>query len=92
MGRKYNVTDGKLLLTLEDAGEGWFTVTSPIDPAMITQAKTIHEAFEMAADAFRALAISRADPLRWEKAERAVKSRVKRSNTRHRVRRALAVA
>jgi predicted RNase H-like HicB family nuclease len=68
MGQKYNVTDGKLVLTLEEAREGGFTVTSPIEPALITEADSISEAFEMARDALRAIAASRADPDRWKKA------------------------
>jgi predicted RNase H-like HicB family nuclease len=57
--KRYNVTDGKLLLTLEEAEEGGFLVTSPDDPALITEAETIAEAFEMAKDAMAALAKSR---------------------------------
>lgn len=63
--KKYTVTDGKLLLTLQEDEGGWYTVTSPTDPAMITQARSIPEAFEMARDAFAGLAASRADPRRW---------------------------
>ena len=70
MSKKYTVSDGRLVLTLQEDEGGWFTVTSPTDPAMITQARTIKEAFGMARDAFAALAASRRDPLRWEKAER----------------------
>ena len=68
--KKYTVSDGKLVLTLQEDEGGWYTVTSPTDPAMITQAKTIKEAFRMAKDAFAALAESRADPRRWEKVGR----------------------
>lgn len=67
MGRKYNVSDGKLVITLEEAPEGGFTVTSPIEPALITEADSITEAFEMARDALRAIAVSRADLHRWER-------------------------
>ncbi len=74
--KKYNVSDGKLVLTLEEDEGGWYTVTSPTDPAMITQAKSIREAFRMARDAMAALAESRSDPSRWEKAGR---QRMKRS-------------
>lgn len=74
--KKYNVSDGKLVLTLQEDEGGWYTVTSPTDPAMITQAKTIKEAFRMARDAFEALATSRSDTRRWEKAGR---QRVRRS-------------
>jgi predicted RNase H-like HicB family nuclease len=64
--RRYQVSDGKLLLTLEPDNDGWFVVTSPTDPAMITQARSIEEAFTMARDAFAALATSRAEPDRWK--------------------------
>jgi hypothetical protein len=70
MSKKYTVSDGKLVLTLQEDERGWFTVTSPTDPAMITQARNIREAFAMARDAFAALAASRKDPLRWERAGR----------------------
>jgi hypothetical protein len=33
MAKRYTVTDGKLVLQLEEAEEGGFTVTSPVDPA-----------------------------------------------------------
>ena len=68
--KRYSVSDGKLLLTLEDAGGGWYTVTSPSDPALITQARSIPEAFEMARDALAALVASRSDARRWERASR----------------------
>jgi antitoxin HicB len=76
MGKRYQVSDGKLLLTLQPDTDGWFTVTSPLDPAMITQARTIEEAFTQARDAFAALADSRADADRWD---RAAKKRAPRS-------------
>ena len=66
--KKYNVTDGKLLLTLQEDEGGWYVVTSPSDPALVTQARTIREAFEMARDAQAALAASRRDLRRYEKA------------------------
>lgn len=65
MAKRYHVSDGNLLLTLEPDADGWFVVTSPIDPAMITQARTIQDAFEQARDAFAALADSRLDSARW---------------------------
>jgi antitoxin HicB len=64
---KYTVSDGKMVLTLQEEGE-WFVVTSPTDPALITQARTVREAFRMARDAMAALADSRRDTRRWEKA------------------------
>jgi predicted RNase H-like HicB family nuclease len=54
-----------MVLTLQPDSDGWFVVTSPIDPAMITQARTVEEAFAQAKDAFAALADSRADSTRW---------------------------
>ena len=68
--KKYTVSDGRLILTLQEDEAGWYVVTSPADPAMITQARSIPEAFEMARDAFARLAASRADANRWSKAER----------------------
>ena len=63
--KKYNVTDGKMVLTLTEDEGGWYTVTSPTDPALITQAKTIREAFRMARDAMAALTASRRDLRRF---------------------------
>jgi predicted RNase H-like HicB family nuclease len=60
MAKRYTVSDGKLMLTLEEAEEGGYVVTSPLDPELITEAETISEAFFMARDALRALAQSRA--------------------------------
>jgi antitoxin HicB len=59
MGKSYTVSDGRLMLVLEEAEEGGFVVTSPIDPGLITQAETLQEAFEMAYDAAECLAIGR---------------------------------
>ncbi len=53
--RTYLVTSGKMLLRLTEAKEGGFVVTSPHDPELVTQAETIAEAFENAADAARTL-------------------------------------
>jgi predicted RNase H-like HicB family nuclease len=46
---KYIVTDGDLVLELEKEGK-WYCVTSPFNPEIITQARTVEEAFEMARD------------------------------------------
>lgn len=78
MAKRYQVSDGKLLLTLQPDPSGGFVVTSPTDPAMITQAETIDEAFKNARDAFAALADSRADPKRWSKAPAKRTPRVQR--------------
>jgi predicted RNase H-like HicB family nuclease len=53
--KRYNISDGKLLLTLEEAEKGWYVVSSPMEPGLNTQARTIPEAFEMAKDALRML-------------------------------------
>lgn len=60
MAKHYTVSDGKLMLTLEEAEEGGYVVTSPLDPELITEAETVHEAFANARDALKALAQSRA--------------------------------
>jgi antitoxin HicB len=59
--KRYTVSDGKLVLNLEEAEEGGYVVTSPTDPALITQAESIEEAFEMAYDALAALKAARRD-------------------------------
>ena len=57
--KRYAVNDGKLLLILEEAEEGGYVVTSPVDPELVTEAETIAEAFENARDAIAALGESR---------------------------------
>jgi antitoxin HicB len=64
MSRRYTVSDGKVVLTLEAAEEGGYVVTSPLDPELITQAETIEEAFANARDATQALKQARAKLLR----------------------------
>ncbi|MGO9411140.1 MAG: type II toxin-antitoxin system HicB family antitoxin [Spirochaetia bacterium] len=59
MMKQYTVSDGKLVLTLQEAEEGGYVVTSPLDPQLITEAETVAEAFENARDALAALAASR---------------------------------
>lgn len=55
----YVVSNGRLVLHLEPAEEGGYVVTSPFDPALITEAETIEEAFANAEDAARTLASGR---------------------------------
>lgn len=62
--KRYTVSDGKLALTLEEADEGGYIVTSPLDPELITEAETVAEAFANARDALQALTRSRAKILR----------------------------
>ena len=57
--KQYTVSDGKVVLTLREAEEGGFVVTSPLDPQLITEAESVKEAFENARDALAALANSR---------------------------------
>jgi antitoxin HicB len=64
MKRRYTVSDGKLLLTLEEAEEGGYIVTAPLEPELITEAETVAEAFANARDALQALTRSRAKLLR----------------------------
>lgn len=64
MARRYTVSDGKLVLNLEEAEEGGYVVTSPLDPELITEAETIEEAFSNAQDAAKALKRSRAKLMR----------------------------
>lgn len=64
MNKKYTVSDGKLVLNLEEAEEGGYIVTSPLDPELITEAETLEEAFANARDAAKALKQSRARLMR----------------------------
>jgi len=64
IARRYTVSDGKLVLTLEEAREGGFVVTSPMDPALVTEADSLAEAFDMARDAINTLAEGRAKQCR----------------------------
>jgi antitoxin HicB len=64
MSKRYTVSDGKMVLTLEAAEEGGYVVTSPLDPEMITEAESIEEAFANARDAAQALKQARAKLLR----------------------------
>jgi predicted RNase H-like HicB family nuclease len=60
---RYVVSDGTLTLLLErDTGSKWFSVTSPFNPKIITQARSVEEAFEMAYDALETLVEAEAIP------------------------------
>ena len=56
--KQYTVSDGKMVLTLQEAEGGGYVVTS-LDPQLITEAETVKEAFENARDALASLAASR---------------------------------
>ncbi len=51
MPKTYTVSDGELVLTLEqlppEEGAG-YGVTSPLEPQLVTEVNTMEEAFEMA--------------------------------------------
>lgn len=64
MPKQYTISDGKLVLTLEEAEEGGFIVTSPLDPELVTQAESVAECFENARDALKALRESRNKPVK----------------------------
>jgi predicted RNase H-like HicB family nuclease len=57
--KQYTVSDGKVVLTLQEAAEGGYVVTSSLDPQLITEADTVKEAFDSARDALAALAASK---------------------------------
>ena len=77
MKKRYTVSDGKLVLTLEPAEEGGYVVTSPLNPELVTEAETVEEAFVQAHDALKALRESRVKLLRSSSA-----SKRSRRNTR----------
>jgi antitoxin HicB len=62
--KRYAVSDGKLMLNLEEVQEGGYIVTSPLNPELITQTETIEEALANARDAAKALRQSRAKLMR----------------------------
>jgi antitoxin HicB len=64
MSKRYTVSDGRLVLALEEAPEGGYVVTSPLDPELITEAETVGEAFVNARDALKSLVQSRAKLLK----------------------------
>lgn len=64
MSKRYTISDGKLVLNLQEAEEGGYIVTSPLEPELITEAQTVAEAFSNARDAIKALKQSRAKLLR----------------------------
>jgi len=59
MAKSYTVSDGKLVLVLTEDESGWYCVTSPMQPGLVTQARTVPDAFEMARDAIKELRAAR---------------------------------
>jgi hypothetical protein len=59
---RFTVSDGETLLILTPDVDGGYVVTSPFDPALITEADTIETAFKNARDAEDALRDSRKKP------------------------------
>lgn len=74
MAKRYTVSDGKIVLTLEEAEEGGFIVTSPLDPELVSEGDTVAECFEMARDALKALKASRSKLLKEMKLVGAARS------------------
>ena len=67
-GKKYTVSDGRMELVLRGGETGRYTVTCPNEPGVITEARTIEEAFEMAREVLKELrAIRREAAKRQEK-------------------------
>lgn len=63
LAKRYTISDGKFVLTLEEAVEGGFVVSSPLYPGLWTQAESVAEAFENARDALKALTAARRKPI-----------------------------
>jgi predicted RNase H-like HicB family nuclease len=55
MKRHFTVSDGELVLFLWPAEEGGYTITSPMDERLISEAETLEEAFAMGHDAMKLL-------------------------------------
>jgi antitoxin HicB len=55
MRKRYTVSDSKLVLNFEEAEEGGYIVTTPLEPELITQGETVDEAFANARDAAKTL-------------------------------------
>ena len=75
MLKTYTISDGTLVLTLEEAEEGGYVVSSPLYPGLWTQAESVAEAFENARDAMEALIEARRKPLRVAPPRRKRKAR-----------------
>ena len=56
----FTVSNGDLVLLLEPAENGWYAVSSPTEPHLHTQARSIEDAFDMAYDALESLHAARA--------------------------------
>ncbi len=69
MKKQFTISDGKLVLILSAAEEGGYTVTSPFDPELVTEAESIEEAFANAHDALKTLNTSRAKLLKEARRE-----------------------
>lgn len=59
MKKRYTVSDGKMVLSFQEAPEGGYVVTCPLEPELVTEAQTIDEAFVNASDAIKSLRRSR---------------------------------
>jgi predicted RNase H-like HicB family nuclease len=71
-GKRFQVTDGKLVLVLTCAAEGGYTVTAPFEKGLVTEAESVEQAFEMAYDALRELRAARRELARKSKPRKLV--------------------
>jgi antitoxin HicB len=81
----YTVSDGELVLFLWPAEEGGYNVTSPLDPALITQAETVEDAFVMARDASQLLNEARSSNIQRFLDEGAPLTEAQQQDLTHRV-------
>jgi predicted RNase H-like HicB family nuclease len=72
--KSYMVSDGELVLELTPQDKGWLAVRAPFHMGVITQAKSIPEAFEMARDAIHELSEAAKDKRRHSVASSRTKS------------------
>jgi predicted RNase H-like HicB family nuclease len=56
MRKRFTVSDGTMVLTLQESEEGGYIVSSPVEPELSAFAPTIAEAFTVARERLHALA------------------------------------
>jgi hypothetical protein len=70
MAKRYTISDGKLVLNLEEAREGGFVVSPPLYPGLWTQAESMGEAFDNARDALKSLRAAGRKPIIFSQVNR----------------------
>jgi predicted RNase H-like HicB family nuclease len=55
LAKHFVVSDGEIVLFLGPAVEGGYTITSPLDDRLVSQAESLEEALEMGHDALNLL-------------------------------------